>query len=172
MLRPVGPAMEKIVLEPKPAWAETLRIRDTVLDELTRRGLSQDDAELGAMVATELSENAIKYGRFAATGPDDHFTVEVQLGGDGMIIRVLHPLGSPDNPNFVRLKTMIKWIKKFKDARKAYQERINAIAARNRKPGARQRGLGLVRIAYEGQAELDYDYSRGMLRISARCHLS
>ena len=82
--------------------------------------------------------------------------VEVTLTvTDGeLIVEVRSPLAEESDDQLDRLDEMIQWIRGFQDPHQAYLERLKEVSEEDLEH--EESGLGLVRIAYEGQATLDF----------------
>ncbi len=148
----------------EPEWGEIEKARDTVADFLNSHNISANIVEAAAMVVSELAENAIKYGDFS----DTHSTVtaNISLEGNSIIIEVTHPVGQESFAHLIELDKTIQWIRGFQDPFEAYIEKLRELSKKSL--GDHTSGLGLVRIAYEGQATLDFFVDeRDMLNISA-----
>jgi hypothetical protein len=140
-----------LVLTFPPDWDAIQRAWEPCRAYLTARGLDDDSAYALCMVVQELLENAVKYGDFG----DGDARIHLELSGtrDGVTIEVHSPLD--DEPTGLdRLDSMIQWIRGFQSPFEAYVERLKEVAGRPFDHG--ESGLGLVRMAYEGQCILDF----------------
>ena len=142
---------KRLELELAPEWEAIHQSWTPCMEHLAREGVDSDTAYSLCMVAQELLENAVKYGAFEPgrerirlhlSGHEGTFTVEVRS-----------PLAA-DVGVLARLDGMVQWIRGFQNPFEAFVERLKAVSA----SGAAQfeSGLGLVRIAYEGQCVLDF----------------
>jgi len=59
-----------------------------------------------------------------------------------------------DDEELKKLDENIQWIRGFQNQYEAYMEKLKHISGKNLSEG--ESGLGLVRIAYEGQCILDF----------------
>lgn len=149
--------------EIKPEWDEVDSVRDGAFSFLGSLGVSQEVVDAVAMVACELTENAIKYGSFAA---GDLVQVSITERPHGILIEIKNPIGEGDDENMVKLDEMIQWIRGFQDPFEAYLERLEEVS--KRALDDEESGLGLVRIAYEGQSIIDfYVDDKNILAVSA-----
>ena len=142
---------DSLVLGFAPDWDAIQRAWEPCRAYLTGRGLDDDNAYALCMVVQELLENAVKYGGFEA----EEARIHLELSGDrsGVTIQVHSPLD--DEPTGLqRLDSMIQWIRGFQSPFEAYVERLKDVASRPFENG--ESGLGLVRMAYEGQCILDF----------------
>ena len=110
------------------------------------------------MVFSELIENGIKYGKFLA---EDNIEAHIKIDDQLITIEVINPIDINDRLHLRELDKMIQWIRGYQDPFEAYIEKLKKIA---KMPITdKTSGLGLVRIAYEGGAILDFfinEYSR------------
>jgi hypothetical protein len=136
----------------RPEWAELERVRSASSGFLANAGLEQDAIDAVTMVACELSENAIKYGRFDA--PEAEVALAVTVDDRAATVEVKNPVGAGRDEELRRLDQMIQWIRGYQDPFQAYVERLRIVSAQSL--DTRESGLGLVRIAYEGQSVLDF----------------
>jgi hypothetical protein len=156
--------MEKsLKIDVKPTWEDADRVREKSHDFLIAHGLSQDVAYALSMTTCELFENAVKYGDFG--NGEDTVYVSVELGDKEITIEVKNPVREKSE-YLVELDKTIQWIRGFQNPFQAYAEKLKEISEKKLKDG--ESGLGLVRIAYEGQAILDfYIDERNVLAVSA-----
>ncbi len=148
----------------KPIWDEIEIVRKKSSEFLESQGLSKDSAQAFTMVISELVENSIKYGHF---GPNNsQVLVDIQFSPNSVIAEVSNPIGRKDANNLKILDKTIQWIRGFQNPLEAYTERLKEVS---KKPlNDENSGLGLVRIAYEGKAILDFFVSENsMLNVSA-----
>ena len=134
-----------------PQWDEAERMREQTIELLTQRGFDTDLAFAMGMVAGELTENAVKYGTFGESHTSIDFILDI--GATEITIEVKNPVDQ-DSPHFRRLDEIVQWIRGFQNPFQAYVERLREVSGSNL--GREESGLGLVRIAYEAQAILDF----------------
>jgi hypothetical protein len=117
----------------------------------TSHGLNRDETYGLCMVARELLENAVKYGRYEGGRPPIELSVEI--GPREVTLEVKSPVGVElhDLNEFDRT---IQWIRGFQDSFEAYVERLKLASARAF--GTGKGGLGIARIAYEGRCAVDF----------------
>ena len=156
--------MEKSInLIVKPKWNDVEEVRNKSTDFLRSNGFSKDGTEAITMVISELIENGIKYGSFAS---EDNVTANIHIGDKILTVEVIHPV---DETTYVHLRNLdktIQWIRGFQDPFEAFIERLKEVS---KKPlGDEESGFGLVRIAYEGKAILDFFVNEdNILNVSA-----
>jgi hypothetical protein len=133
-------------------WSNVEKVREMTLDFLRSLALAHDVVDAGAMVASELTENAAKYGAFA----DEDDGIDVTVSGDWAMwtVEVKNPIMAEHSKKLSGLDAMIQRIRGHQDPFEAYLERLREVSSKSLDDG--ESGLGLVRIAYEGHAVLDF----------------
>ncbi len=126
-----------------PQWDRVDRARKFV----ARRLADCYEAEIIAMVAAELLENAVKYGR-----RDTPIELRVNVSPGRYCVSVSNGQAL-DLTNYDRLVALIAWLESFEDSGDAYLEVLQRSADTGRDSSA-SGGLGLVRIAHEGRCSL------------------
>ncbi len=146
-----------------PQWGEVERARLICSEYLESNHYEIDTIDAITMICSELVENAVKYGDFIST--EDKISLNILLN-DKIIIEVKCPIIRSKNQHFHRLDRIIQWIRGHQNPFEAYIEKLKMVAV---KPlDDPEGGLGLFRIAYEGQAVLDfYVGDEGLISISA-----
>ena len=143
---------ENLALVLEPQWEQIEVVRDRCHGFLLERNLHTDVIDAVTMVACELVENAVKYGSYGdATAK---ITVDVEVAASGLTVEVTNPVGKEDAANLTRLDRMIQWIRGYQDPFQAYLERLKEVSVQSM--DSEESGLGLVRIAYEGQSIIDF----------------
>lgn len=144
-------------------WEDIENIRTESSQFLASHSFSKEIVDAVTMVISELAENSIKYGSFA--DPEHKVEVNVSLSSDKITVEVINPFDETAHRHLKRLDKTIQWIRGYQDPFEAYIERMKEVS---RKPLTdEESGLGLVRIAYEGGAILDFFVTEdGMVNIS------
>lgn len=127
----------------KAAW-------DPAMDMLLKAGFSKDVSYSLCMSGQELLENAVKYGHFK---PGDEIELVVEVARRSVTVEVRNPVNE-DPERLKRLDDTIQWIRGYQNPFEAYVEKMKEVSSQPYTPG--QSGLGLTRIAYEGQCILDF----------------
>ena len=79
---------------------------------------------------------------------------KIALDENLITVEVLHPVEKGDYRNLKKLDSSIQWIRGFQNPFEAYIEKLQMVS---KKPlDDEESGLGLARIAYEGQSILDF----------------
>ncbi len=146
-----------------PEWEAIEGARSQISQFLMDQHVSEDWVHAATMVFSELVENSIKYGKFnSVERVESHVTVNDHL----VTIEVVHPIDPVNVAPLKQLDEMIQWIRGYQDPFEAYIQRLKEIS---KKPiSDKDSGLGLVRIAYEGDAILDFFINEGNeLNVSA-----
>ncbi|XDD51648.1 ATP-binding protein [Leptospira sp. WS92.C1] len=137
----------------RPIWGEIERARVECKGFLKELELTDDARDALCMITSEILENAIKYGSFI--NETQEFTFKIEAGKDGMLVQAWSPLPSAGIvENLRRLDSIIQWIRSFQSPFQAYLERLKLVAGQPLEDN--ESGLGLIRIAYEGEAILDF----------------
>lgn len=151
----------------KPEWHEIEEARNKTSIFLQSLGLTTDSVHALTMVMSELIENSVKYGYFPL--PVDNVEVDIHQNENIITVEVINPVNPVDESAYNHLKKLdktIQWIRGYQDPFEAYVEKLKEVS---RRPlNDEESGLGLVRIAYEGQAILDFFVGEdGSLNVSA-----
>lgn len=140
-------------LKLRPVWGEIERAREECRIFLEELGSPAETRDALCMIASEILENAIKYGHF--TNESQEFPFKIEEGRDGMLVEAWSPVPAIGiTENLRRLDTIIQWIRSFQSPFQAYLERLRLVAGQPLDDN--ESGLGLIRIAYEGEAILDF----------------
>lgn len=133
----------------QPNWHEIARINDQTQAFLRQTDLPETAIDTYTMVICELLENGIKYG-----SDGENIDVTVIIGDADISIQVDNTVSSDNRPHLAELDRTLQWIRGVQDPYQAYLDRIREIS---REPMNMARScLGLVRIAYEGRASIDF----------------
>jgi hypothetical protein len=152
-----------LALEIPPDWDAIDGVRERAIAHLTEANEPRQVVDSMAMVLCELLENAIKYGSFAA---DQQVSVTLDVAPQAITVEVGNPTSNDAMPQLHRLDRTIQWIRGYQDPFEAYLARLKEVSLQN--PDSGESGLGLVRIAYEGESSLDfYLGDGGRLAVSA-----
>ena len=143
---------ESMELSIQPKWDEIVNISNKITEFLSDNHLSIDSINMSIMIVCELVENGLKYGSFDSS--DDSLSVSVNLMDSMITVEVVNPFSEKEHDHLKRLDQTIQWMRGFQDPFEAYVERLKVIS---KKPlSDEESGLGIVRIAYEGKAILDF----------------
>ena len=135
-----------------PEWEELEGIRTKAQSFLERQDLPDDLIHSSVMVLSELIENSIKYGRFS--GPDNRVNVNLEVSRKMITVGVSNPVDDSCLPDLKKLDRMIQWVRGYQDPFEAYVERLKEVSKKPLKD--EESGLGIARIAYEGDVTLDF----------------
>ena len=136
----------------KPEWDEIEKIRNESAEFLQAHELTDDTIHSLSMIISELIENGIKYGNFKMV--ENKVVVIISIERNAVTIEVLNPVDESAEKHLSRLDKTIQWIRGYQDPFEAYIERIKEVSKKPLKDA--ESGIGLVRIAYEGKALLDF----------------
>ncbi|MCP4350716.1 MAG: hypothetical protein GY795_35050 [Desulfobacterales bacterium] len=139
----------------KPVWDSLEQIINKTESSLENLGSELSDASI--MAATELVENAIKYG-------NSKTMIEFAITADDQIrITVSNTIRAQQD--YEEVKYLIDKISRSDDLYALFTERLLDISKTDNKY-VRTR-LGLIRIAYEGRFEMTYNLKDDFLTITA-----
>jgi len=134
-------------------WKNTSLIQEGVWN-LTLVALGdRDRADAISMVSTELVENAVKYSSLLEE--DENNTVHFSLRGDRdeVVVEVTNTIRDDMRDNIKQLDETIQWIRGYQNPWEAYIERLQEVS---RSAVIEDSRMGMVRMAYEAGAILDF----------------
>jgi len=158
---------KKLINPPDWDYIEEVRIEcDSFLKD---HNFSENESHSIVMIISELMENSIKYGDFSNT--DTMVEISINIHKNQVLIEVLNPVTDSDKHHLQKLDRTIQWIRGYQDPFEAFIERLRHVS---KKPlHDIESGLGLVRIAYEGKAVLDFFVDdKNLLNVSAIVDIS
>jgi hypothetical protein len=129
------------------AWANIELLRQAVI--ASARAVFDDDTSIAiGTVASELMENAVKYGVWTGASAQ---TMRVAVRGREAAIEV--EVEAPSSAEAAaNLERHLAWMASFPSAERAYQARIVELST---SPNDKRSSMGLVRIAVEGRCTLN-----------------
>ncbi len=151
-------------------WMEMLRVNEQARRFFQSCNLPRETVDTFTMVACELVENGIKYG---GTGniKNAPLTLALDIDGQTITIQVSNSTSSENGYHLRELDRTLQWIRGFQDPFQAYIERLKQISKEPSNKGTS--GLGIVRIAYEARAAIDFVLSEDdTLEVSAIARIS
>ncbi len=140
------------ILTLKPEWEKIENARITGDQFLTQSGVPAAKVQAVTMVISELIENAIKYGCYSLS--EDKIVAKIRIDESMITVEVLHPVEKGNYRHLKELDRSIQWIRGFQNAFEAYIEKVQEVSKKPIEDD--ESGLGLARIAYEGQSILDF----------------
>lgn len=151
----------------KPEWEEIETVRSRVAEFLVSIGHGDATIDAISMVSSELVENAVKHGSYERPEAVIHYSL--QAFSSVLVVEVKSPIDEASKANLQELDETIQWIRGHQSPFEAYVEKLKEVSARSEQATS---GLGMVRIAYEGQSILDFFVDeRDMLAMSAVYHI-
>lgn len=145
-------------------WDDIERARNQSSSFFSCHNLHNDSIEALTMIVSELIENSIKYGSFS--NQNDKIILSISFYGSDITIEVVNPIDEKVYTHLRRLDKTIQWIRGYQDSFEAYVNKMEEIS--KRPLNDEESGLGLVRIAYEGKAIIDFYVSEeNLLNVSA-----
>jgi hypothetical protein len=133
-------------------WDELDAARAEAVSFLRRHAFGEATIQAAEMVVCELTENATKYGAFEEN--PDPVDVAITVQGATVTIEVRSRVRSASDEHLRRLERAVQWIRGFQNPFEAYVEKLKEVSSQSLE--SNESGLGLVRIAYEGQSILDF----------------
>jgi hypothetical protein len=156
--------MPTLHLNIRPRWEELDVARQQTVAFLREFDFGERAVHATEMVVRELTENATKYGSFEHA--PEEVRIAITVDGAAITVEVRSPVRSSDDEHVRRLDRTVQWIRGFQNPFEAYVERLREVSTQSLE--SRESGLGLVRIAYEGQSILDFFLSdANVLAVSA-----
>lgn len=144
---------QELRLSVKPDWAQMVEVNERAFEFLQSLNLPVEVVDTFLMVICELVENGIKYG-------DTHYTEQpnvdlfVTMSKQAITVHVRNRIGNGSTFHLRQLDRTLQWIRGFQDPFQAYIERVKEISREAATHG--RSGLGIVRIAYEARAAIDF----------------
>jgi len=133
-------------------WEKLDSVRDKAEAFLYKNEFNKEQVYAMVMTTSELAENAIKYGDSDCT--DACVQISLSVRTKEVIIEVKNKIKDINDSDLKKLDEDIQWIRGFQSHYEAYLEKIKHVSGKSLEDG--ESGLGLVRIAYEGQCILDF----------------
>jgi hypothetical protein len=139
-------------------WKNVELLRSSVLNCLTTIFANHEFCKTIGMVTGELLENALKFGDWTHR---TEFRLHVFGAEDKVTIEVYNPIAAGNEVQ--KLMATIRWLEQVEDPKAAFLSRLGALAQSTDD----ESGLGLVRIAYEGNCKLSASVDNGIVRVVA-----
>lgn len=143
------------------AWEYVRSVRQQVAVALA--DAAEELRSAAVMAASELVENAIKYGAAVSTLPWAQFRFEAK----SEYVQIQVSNGLLDATSLGRLDRMFKQLQDPAACEQLYMARLQELVNDPVQPNR----LGLYRIAYEGKFTLHYTYAEQVLTVTARRHI-
>jgi hypothetical protein len=141
----------------EPMWPNVRKIRQEVGTALDRCG--QELRSAAMMTASELVENAIKYGENVPAAPTVNFSLQASAGQ--LTIRVVN--GSTNLAGVAELDRRVKELATATNRQALYLARLEQLLAHADDSGK----LGIYRIGFEGGFDLALDYQNDVVAVTA-----
>ncbi|GMT49216.1 MAG: hypothetical protein IEMM0008_0755 [bacterium] len=146
-----GLIMNNLHINIKPEWDELKNVMSAVSDFLLPFNLSNDIIHAMVMVSNELAGNAVKYGYFQN---EAKISLDLSINKTHITIEVRNPIHESNEYHLQKLDKTIQWIRGYQDSFEAYTMKLKELAKSDL--NCDESGLGLVRIAYEGESIIDF----------------
>jgi hypothetical protein len=143
-------------------WSRIEPVRSAVA-RCVSAAMRDRDLEVSlAMIASELLENAVKYGR-----PGSTVALTLRIARGRAVISVENDV-EEGSAHVDTLRRHLDWLKGFSRASDAYVAALRRVYGGGKDSG----GLGIARIVYEGSAEIECDTARpGRVVVKVECPL-
>jgi hypothetical protein len=141
----------------QPMWPNVRKIRQQVGSAL--EACRQELRSAAMMTASELVENAIKYGENVPAAPTVSFSLEASA--EQLIIRVIN--GSTNVAGVGELERRVNELARATNKQTLYLARLEQLLAHQDESGK----LGIYRIGFEGGFELALDYRNDVVTVTA-----
>lgn len=141
----------------QPMWPNVRKIRQQVAAAL--EACPPELRSAAVMTASELVENAIKYGENVAAAPTVSFSLEA--GAEKLVIRVVN--GSTNVSGVAELGRRVKELAGASNKQALYLARLEQLLAHADDSGK----LGIYRIGFEGGFDLALDYRNDVVTVTA-----
>jgi hypothetical protein len=159
----LNPFNFNIDLPVRSEWKNVDLLRSSVQNCLTTILSDSDGCHAIAMIVAELLENAIKHGDWSDESPSSIPAFRLRVWSEGNN-RALVSVENPITPQAVaNLQGILDSIRAAGSADEAYRARLLEVAAN---PQAGVSGLGLVRVAYEGNCTLRAEPNADKTRVT------
>ncbi|MCA9627614.1 MAG: hypothetical protein KC766_08115 [Myxococcales bacterium] len=142
---------------PGRVWEDVREVRSRIAD--TASGLPRDVAAATVMCASELVENALKYG--ASVPGQSEIAVRLHVTDDHVTVEVTNGVAAMDRLN--DLTARVTQIQQASDRHALYLARLQELLDDPTTSGK----LGLYRIGYEGQFDLSCSYADNIVSVRA-----
>ena len=141
----------------QPMWPNVRKIRQQV--GATLEACPQGLRSAAVMTASELVENAIKYGESVPAARTVTFVLEATA--ESLCIRVVN--GSTNTVGVAELDRRVQELRRADDRQALYLARLEQLLANADESGK----LGIYRIGFEGGFDLQLDYMDDVVTMTA-----
>jgi len=145
----------------QPLWNVVKEIRDEVGSIMENRG--EELCSASQMTASELVENAVKYGFAIDVAADRGIEFQIDVTDREIMVTVTNRAASEQD--LTNLVTHIDAINKSDDPQALYVQRLTELM--NAEDAYAGSQLGLYRIAYEGAFSLTYEVADSVITVKA-----
>ena len=141
----------------EPVWS---RVRDIRREVGARLASTPEELRRATMMtASELMENAIKYGESVPAAPRIEFT----MTSDGGEVRIVVVNGTTDVAAVGELRHRVSELARAEDKTALYVSRLQQLLANSAESGK----LGIYRIGSEGGFDLECEYADSVVTVVA-----
>lgn len=119
---------------------------------LESQGFSDKTIQSQVIILKELIRNALDYGNFSP--PNDTMTVYIHFDDTSITVELENPIADTACKKLEELDKTIQLMRGYQDPFEAYMVKAREVSENSL--GSEKRGLGLVKIAYERNAIIDF----------------
>jgi anti-sigma regulatory factor (Ser/Thr protein kinase) len=144
-----------------PSWEIVENIHNEISKMIKELNLTDSAGEALVMAATELVENAVKYGNSLAV------CEKIELNTilvDNKQIRISVRNGIMGEHDLENIRKIIIQIRQTNNLEILYKNKLTELLEN---PDLKRAQLGLYRLAYEGGMQLDYEYADNIIQVTA-----
>jgi hypothetical protein len=152
-----GAMKKSIKFNLKPDIEDVEKLEKKISNFLIFNGFSDNTVREQSMILRELIKNGIKYGKF--TPSKKEIFLHIHIAENTITVEVKNPLGETCYDQLKEFDKTIQFIRGYQDPFEAYM--VKQKEARKQSSVCEANGLGLARVAYEGNAIFDFFISEG-----------
>jgi hypothetical protein len=142
---------ESITFYLKPNGNEIEKVREKSCDFLKSHGFPDKTVKEQIMILKELAKTCMNYTNFKT--PNKKMTVQIHIDENKITLEVMKPVDETNCNDLKELDKTIQWIRGYQDPFEAFAK---LKAASINSHCEKSNGMALARIAYEGNAILDF----------------
>ena len=151
-----------LYLKVKYQWKSVYLIHNRIYILCREKGIDPITANAITMAATELMENAVKYGRSLPDCKEIEFLFTKE---EYSTVKIAVTNGVVSDDHMQKFLLHLQQLRDTENPEALFTERVLELMD---KPDCSSGQLGLFRIAYEGSFTIDYEYVNDRLTIIAR----
>ena len=142
---------ESITFCLKPNGDAIEKVREKSCNFLKSYGFPDKTVQEQIMILKELAKTCMNYTNFNT--PEKKMTVQIHIDENKIIFQVIKPVDEANRNDLKKLDKTIQWIRGYQDPFEAFTK-LKEVSKNSYCD--KSNGMGLARIAYEGNAILDF----------------